>query len=533
MSYQARKKASADAWSWPTSQDGEPLADAAAQQGNNRRPGGRLTTRLLGGCAGSCLVLLLSCVILSVAFPVASQTILSALKATIKNIGTERPYRTDALPTRMTLWQGRLYATGPFGSTGVYAPDTGKQLSTFPGVVVGHDEQLLYIGLGRVPVSVFAGRASIVAEAPARLPLIAQDERGTRLWTFPVGAREDADTKICQVESSGDLVYVEFRSQIVALDATDGSMRWSYQYDSSDCSLGVQLVLASQALYLLDRNQVIALSARDGSQRWSHAGTVRQIVDDGQLAYLVGERSLTVLTASSGTFVWQENVGVTVYDDLEAHSRAGGVLVNGQVVYMSNEVGQITARRAATGALLWRGDARQGTSANLTGTYLLGARDGILYTLQDNPGWLAALSGATGHVLWSVANDRLGISDVPSLGTALVGATRDLLYLATGPYYTSSGFSYGSSYRAVDRSSGQLRWRQEAPDASSDPLFDGQLLYSASLLHYRQVNTSLYSSRDVANCSDIADFHSMSAASGASVWQRTTSFPCTSQDSYF
>jgi hypothetical protein len=90
-------------------------------------------------------------VLLSVAHPAEAQAVITSIKATIKSIGTQRPYRTDALPGRITLWQGRLYAPGPFRSTSVYAPDTGKQLSTFSGDVVGSDEQLLYVGLGRVP----------------------------------------------------------------------------------------------------------------------------------------------------------------------------------------------------------------------------------------------------------------------------------------------------------------------------------------------------------------------------------------------
>jgi outer membrane protein assembly factor BamB len=529
-----------DAGRMPGLGDGEPRDGAAAQGGNSWRPGGRLAKGRLGGCTGGCLALLLGCVLLSAAFPVEAQAVSTSIRATIRNIGTQRPYRTDALPTQMTLWQGRLYAPGPFGSTSVSAPDTGKQLSTFSGDVVGSDEQLLYVALGRVSMSVHQD-GGVSAKAAARLPLIARDARGAQVWTYPTGAGDVGDqyhveTWICQVQGSGDLVYVRLSSQIVALDKTDGSVRWTYPYDSTICLEKVQLVITQQALYLLARSQVVALSASDGQRRWQQTVPAQEIIADEQSVYLAGKRSLTVLAAPSGASIWQENVGVTVHDDLEAHSRFGGVLVDGQVVYMSDEVGQITARRAATGALLWRSDALQGTRTSFTRMYLLGVRDSVLYTLQDNPGQLAALSGATGRVLWSMASNRLGIGDEPSRGTALVGATGDLLYLATGPIYSSGGSSqsYGSRYRAIDTRSGQLRWQQEVPDANSDPLLDGQSLYSVSLLHRRQVTTGGFGGpRDVANCSDIASVHHFSAASGVVVWQRATPFPCTSHDNYF
>jgi outer membrane protein assembly factor BamB len=490
MGYMARKQASADTWRVPGSQDGESRTDTVSQSGTTRRSNGRLATGCLGGCVGSCLVLLLGCVLLSVAFPHEAQAVITSIKATIKSIGTQRPYRTDALPARLTLWQGRLYAPGPFGSTSVYAPDTGKQLSTFSGDLVGSDEQLLYVGLGRVSIAVRRdGRA--FAYSIARLPLVARDARGTQVWTYPTGEGDLGDqyhvnTWICQLQSSRDLVYVRLNSQIVALDKTNGGVRWSYQYDSSGCSQAVQLVIAQQALYLLAWNRVVALSASNGYQldyqHWQGPSTARQIIAD----------------------------------------------VDGQVVYVSDDVrdrgGVIAAYRAATGAVLWQNfGPRPGPK------YLLGVRDGVLYLLQDHPGQLAALSAATGHVLWSVTL----LYDEPSQGAAFVSATQDLLYLAVGAIGPSSYYS-GPSYLAFDTHSGALRWQHRVPEARSISLLAGQSLYSAALLHRRQVTTGGFGGpRDVANCSDIASFHSLSAASGVFVWQRTTSFSCTSDDNYF
>jgi outer membrane protein assembly factor BamB len=491
------KKPSTNAWRASESQDGESHADTMAQsrssQRNSRRLNGsnrRLATGCLGGGVGLCVVLLLGCVLLSVAYPVEAQAVIRSLKGTFKSIGAQRPYQTDTLPTQMTLWQGRLYAPGPFESTSVFALDTGEQLSTFPGVVVGSDEQLLYVGLGRVSMSVHQD-GSAFADAEARLPLIARDTRGAQVWTYATGAGDTGDQYnvnawICQLQSSEDLIYVRLSRQILALEKTTGHVRWSYPYDSLGCSGEAQLVVTQQTLLLLDWNKGVALSASDGSrldyQRWQGPSSARQIIadDDGQVIY--------------------------VTDDV------------------SDQDGPTTARRAATGAVLWQNsEPRPGPK------YLLGVRDGVLYLLQDRPGQVVALSADTGRVLWST---KL-LSTVPSQGTAFVGATQDVVYLAIDAIGNGS-FFHGPTYLAFDTHTGAQRWSQSVPEVRSVSLLAGQSLYSAALQHRRQVTTGGFGGpRDVANCSDIVSMHHLSAASGGVVWQRTTSFPCTAHDNYF
>src|SRR5262249_40415461 len=149
-----------------------------------------------------------------------------------------------------TLWQGQLYASGPFGSTSVYAPETGKLLSTFPGIVVGNDEQLLYLSLGHVPISVGNDGSVYTANRPfARLPLVARDAHGTQVWTYPAGEGDEGATEIYQLQRSADLVYVLLFDRVVALDEADGSVRWSFPYDNSSSPLLPQrFVIAQQRL---------------------------------------------------------------------------------------------------------------------------------------------------------------------------------------------------------------------------------------------------------------------------------------------
>jgi putative pyrroloquinoline-quinone binding quinoprotein len=326
------------------------VEDKARNEGAGRAPvsqNWRSSGRLATGCLGGCLALLLGCVLLSVAFPVEAQAMFTTIKGNIKSIGAQRPYRIDPLPAQLTLWQGRLYAPGPFGSASVSDLDTGKQFATFPGVVVGSDEQLLYVGLGRVSLTVQQDGHAF-ADSVARLPLIARDVRGAQVWTYPTGAGDvgdqyDVKMWICQLQSSGDLVYVRLNKQLVALDRNNGSVRWSYQYDSSGCSSAVQFVIAQQTLYLLAWRRVVALSAGDGTrldyQRWQGPSTAGQIIADA----------------------------------------------DGQVVYMSDDErdrdGLIAAHRAVDGAVLW-----QNVGPRPGPKYLLGARDGVLYLLQDHPG---------------------------------------------------------------------------------------------------------------------------------------------------
>src|SRR5262249_4541944 len=159
---------------------------------------------------------------------------------------------------------------------------------------------------------------------------------------------------------------------------------------------------------------------------------------------------LTVLEASSGRTRW--SAPAYLQDDVHL----ADVLLNRQVVYVVNYQGRITARRADTGAVLWQNDGPQPAHK-----YLVTVRDGVLYMLLDEPGQFVALSAATGHILWSVPGD------VWAERAALVGATRDLLYFATGRFY-----------QALDLRTGKQHWQrivpEVAPQVGSVPLLAGQ-----------------------------------------------------------
>src|SRR5690242_1660407 len=158
----------------------------------------RTGRRIAGGCLIVLLALLIADIVLAVAVPGLGAIEYSVLKSLVKP-PKPVPFSTTPLQAQITLWQGKLYAFGPNGSTGVYDPTTGKLLATLPGFVVCSDDQLLYTA---------DGAASLAGDRPTRpsplkLPFVARTSAGASLWTYSAGSQI-----IVQAQSSGSFVYL-------------------------------------------------------------------------------------------------------------------------------------------------------------------------------------------------------------------------------------------------------------------------------------------------------------------------------------
>jgi outer membrane protein assembly factor BamB len=474
----------------------------------------RTGRRIAGGCLIVLLVLLIANIVLAVAVPWIGAIEFSVLKSLVKP-PKPVPFSTTPLQAQITLWQGKLYAIGPNGSTGVYNPTTGKLLATLPGLVVCSDDQLLYTAKSALS---FEGVGQ-THPSPLTLPFVARTSAGASLWTYSAGSQI-----IVQAQSSGSFVYllllptgtnVSTVYSVVALNQLNGAVAWNYSGPVHVTA--TQFVIADTMLYLQIGAAVIALDANDGHQLWQHAAVANSITSDGERLYLLDNQALHVLSSQSGTELWSG-----IYQPAKF---GASVLFDGVVVYFRNLDSQIVAMRARDGHTLWRSAPSSDTVRSL-----VAAQDGNLYLFQNDPtsaagSKLVALRGATGQQTWETEKLAFLVSDI-----TLIGAEQGIVYFSNAVGRSElSGLS--TRLVAFSESSGTLLWQQDLAEIGGAALLTGQSLYVAALLHHRRVSGVNFSRR-VTDCSDIAGLYALSATSGAIQSQHTQSFPC-KYDNFF
>lgn len=465
--------------------------------------------------AGGCLVALIALFIVDCVLVVAIPGLGAIEKNTLKSLVSPPkppPFRTSPLRASVTRWQGKLYANGSNDSTVVYDPATGAMLSTFPGVVAGSDDHLLYTANSAASIEGY-----FPPGAPTSvLPLVARSSSGASVWTYSAGSQG-----IVQMQSDGNVVYLLLRtlgvpsmSRLVALSANNGSLVWSYASPTE----ARQFIIAHNTLYLLNREAVIAFSASDGHQIWQRPVGANSIIGDEERLYVFGSQQiLVVLSAQSGAMLWNETYQLA--------TTGVSVLIDSGVVYFKDLNSQITARRAHDGHSLWNSGTPAGANRSL-----LAAHGQNLYMFENDPtsapgGKLVALSGDTGQQTWTTKLLALSADKI-----SLIGAEQGNLYFSNAVGYNEvSGLS--TQFVALSESSGALLWQRDVPVVGGAALLSGQSLYVSTVLHHRRVSGAEFSRR-VTDCADITSLYSLSATSGAIQSQRTQSFPCI-RDSYY
>ena len=470
----------------------------------------RTGRRVAGGCLIVLLVLLIANIVLAVAVPWIGAIEFSVLKSLVKP-PKPVPFSATPLQAQITLWQGKLYAFGPNGSTGVYDPTTGKLLATLPGFVVCSDDQLLYTA---------DGAASLAGDRPTRpsplkLPFVARTSAGASLWTYSAGSQI-----IVQAQSSGSFVYllllptgtnVSTVYSVVALNRLNGVVAWSY---SGPVHVSAsQFAIAGNVLYLGIGATVIALDANGGHQLWQHAAVANSITSDGERLYLLDNQALHVLSSQSGAELWSG-----IYQPAKF---GASVLFDDGVVYFTDLDSQIVAMRARDGHTLWRSAPSSDTVRSL-----VAARDGNLFLFQQDPtsaagSKLVALRGATGQQTW--ATKLLAAGEI-----TLIGAEQGIVYFSI-PLSRIESLGLRTQLVAFNEGSGTVLWQQDVPEFGGAALLAGQSLYVAAFLRHARVSGGGFSRR-VTDCSVIASLYTLSATSGIIQLERTRSFPCMHDD---
>jgi outer membrane protein assembly factor BamB len=233
---------------------------------------------------------------------------------------------------------------------------------------------------------------------------------------------------------SGDTLYVP-SGTIYALSTQDGSQRWSYPTTDVVTSMPV---VANNTLYTGSYGDAVyALDASSGRARWVYpAGGrvyVAPIVDHGVVYAGIGDDGpqLFAFDAQTGKFLWQTTMTID--------SMAQLLVANG-VLYTTDEKG-LTGLSPQTGAVIWQYSGIRNAALLVNGS--------VLYVTADS-GDLYAFDTKTHTRIWHDSLRTLGAGEVSRM--MLIG---DELYVG----FNDLGDDQYASIHAINLQTGREDWR--------------------------------------------------------------------------
>jgi outer membrane protein assembly factor BamB len=300
---------------------------------------------------------------------------------------------------------------------------------------------------------------------------------GTPLWTaslIPAGARGDV--------SGGGLAYGGGRlfvstghAEVVAIDPATGGVIWRQNLGAP--AAGAPTV-ADGVVYVVGRDSTAwAIDAKDGKVKWQLAGTpspqgmigsAAPAVSARSVLFPFGSASVTAALKTGGLQLWTANIvgqrlgrGYTGVTDI-----TGDPVVDGDITYIGNQSGRISALETASGAEKW--SAREAAYGAVLPV------GGAVFLISDEAK-LVRLDASTGQAIWSVdmpyfesARERRRAAITAHYGPVLAG----------GRLVVVSGDGLIRMFNPVD---GAVVGRADLPGgAAAAPAFAAGVMYVVS-----------------------------------------------------
>jgi outer membrane protein assembly factor BamB len=174
-------------------------------------------------------------------------------------------------------------------------------------------------------------------------------------------------------------------TQVLALDAVTGAMRWQFETGGDIYSAPVA---AGQTIYVGSGTRLWALAAADGHPRWQFRTPTNDpisgppAVSGGRIFIAASNLTLYALDIRTGTERWRYKTGEFNYSPV-------GPTVVGGTVYIDTPFGDIFALDAATGAVFWQMTTQRAINAPPTvvnGAIYLSLGDGIAVLASPDSG---------------------------------------------------------------------------------------------------------------------------------------------------
>jgi len=245
---------------------------------------------------------------------------------------------------------------------------------------------------------------------------------GHVVWASPA----TGNVRGCPAIVGHTAVFVSSGGVATALDARTGAKLWSRSLGVADNSS----VAAAGGLAVLglQDGSVVALDLTDGSMRWrADTGTgarIGTVAIDGGRVFVptldgggAGSRTITTLDLATGGRLWR----LASPGDKSTYAPAIG---DGRAI-VEGEDGSVTALDPATGAVLW-----QSRAPGLVEVVAVVA-DGVSYG-ASNGGFAFALDAATGVERWRVPIRGVPYGALVTSGMVIVGTSTGILYAIGG-----------------------------------------------------------------------------------------------------
>jgi outer membrane protein assembly factor BamB len=231
---------------------------------------------------------------------------------------------------------------------------------------------------------------------------------GSRAWRTETQAEEDRSTNVGGgiAEDGGTLYASTGRSEVLALEAATGTIRWRGKLPNAARSAPT---IADGRVYVatLD-DQVVALAVADGKRLWAQQAAAAEAAvlglgapaySDGLVVAGFGSGDLLAMRAASGGVAWSDSLastrGRTSMADFS--TIRGMVAIKDGTVYAIGYGGLMLAIDLRTGRRLWERDVGSSETPWLAGDWLF---------IVSQDAQVAAISRTDGAVAWVTQLDR-------------------------------------------------------------------------------------------------------------------------------
>ena len=318
---------------------------------------------------------------------------------------------------------------------------------------------------------------------PVQLKEISAELDPDRLWQKQVGKGTAKQFLRLQPYIDKDMVYaVSNNGKLVAVDRITGKKHWDVDVGNEIIS-GVSgsaegLVVGSLS------GKVSAFNKTAGEQLWSVSLTSEVMslshALQGKLIARTKDGTISAINGITGELIWQLSRQVPV---LSLQSQSNPLIINNTVI-AGLDNGRLLVISLDTGEVIWekavatgRGRTELDRMVDIDGQLVF--LDGVIYVVSYQ-GNIAAFNLANGNRIWS--------REASSVNGLTVGSS----YV----YYTDSD----SVIWALDRSSGEVLWKQEALEhrkVTAPVLYQGNLVVGdfEGYLHWLSVEDGHFLAR--------------------------------------
>ncbi|MCK4563180.1 MAG: PQQ-like beta-propeller repeat protein, partial [Verrucomicrobia bacterium] len=248
--------------------------------------------------------------------------------------------------------------------------------------------------------------------------IISIDLKGSEVWKKNFTRTTDAGMEVpvrfeASLACGGGLVLAgSTHGTLYALDAMSGATTW--KYETGGIIIGSPNLLCKRTVVVLDQSEgaLHCVDLESGKPLWKTEGVERCDGSPG-----VGNGRIVFGSCLAALHVYSEEgkhlKDVEIGGDAQV---AGGVAIDGNLVFAGARDGSLVCADAEAGDIVWRSDASEDQTFSTPAV----AQDKVIYCSDD--GLVYAVDRAEGNLIWKFDTDGLPTSPVVAKEKVVVAA---------------------------------------------------------------------------------------------------------------